>query len=48
MPRANYQSRSIEATARGRMLHRVQDTSAQALHPPPDMATLRDGGIAAH
>jgi hypothetical protein len=25
-----------------------QDTSRQALHPLPDMATLRDGGIAAH
>jgi hypothetical protein len=25
----------------------VQDTRRQALHLPPDMATLRDGGLAA-
>jgi hypothetical protein len=34
----------LEATGCGRIPRCVQDTRRQALHLPPDMATLRDGG----
>jgi len=38
----------LEATGCGRIPRCVQDTRRQALHLPPDMATLRDGGLAAN